>query len=118
MNANYNRGRRFEYARKHYWESLGYVCLRTAGSHGCFDLVVLRGRTVILIQCKVCKTLTEALRLIKAFTAKPPLGIGQGYPTQCMEVYVRDERTVTMGWAKNAPLPVVTDISGNPMDGD
>ena len=116
-NSNYNRGRAFEYARKHYWESLGYVCLRTAGSRGFFDLIVLRGRTVILIQCKVCKTQAEALRLIKAFKVKPPLGTGQGYPAQCMEVWVKDTRILETGWADTTPS-IARDISGNPMDSD
>ena len=39
MNKNYLRGRRFEYEVKKRWTSDTHKALRTAGSHGEFDIV-------------------------------------------------------------------------------
>ena len=75
-NAGYAKGRRFEYERKKWWEALGYVVLRMAGSHGFADLVALDptgAEPVQCIQCKVVRTDAEAKRLVKAFIQEPPL---------------------------------------------
>lgn len=73
-NANYTKGRRWEYALKKQWEANGYMVLRTAGSHGPFDLVAIKnGCYIALIQAKVCATEAEAKRLQAAFQSSPPL---------------------------------------------
>lgn len=73
-NKNYRSGRAFEYEIKKAWEEAGYIVLRTAGSHGIFDLVAFHkiSGTAIGIQCKKVKTLSDAHRLIKAFKDNPP----------------------------------------------
>lgn len=54
MNKAYIAGRNFEYKIKKLLEERGYVVLRTAGSHGPFDLVAIdsQHKTILLIQCK------------------------------------------------------------------
>lgn len=67
-NKNYQAGVRFERERKLYWESLGYTVLRTAGSHGAFDLIALHhGRDPVGVQCKRVSTLAEARRVVGKF---------------------------------------------------
>lgn len=87
MNANYDRGVRFERARKKKWEANDYLVLRTAGSHGAFDLVAVGYGYVYLIQCKVISGGEKAAEnLIKAFKLHPPLPPGDGY-VQIIEVW-------------------------------
>lgn len=52
MNQNYVRGREAEYKLKHDLERAGYLVLRTAGSHGAFDLVALKPTRIRLIMVK------------------------------------------------------------------
>lgn len=81
-----------EYERKKAWEKTGYVVLRTAGSHGPFDLVAIRdGGHINLIQCKSVERDSEAIRLIDTFRAKPPLTPSRFYH-QCLEVKVKGGR--------------------------
>jgi hypothetical protein len=87
-NRNYNRGRAFEYARKKAWEKVGYIVLRTAGSHGDFDLVAVRSGHVTFIQCKLTDDPTVAARLKKAFVAHPPFQSSRHFH-QCLEVKIR-----------------------------
>lgn len=74
-NRNYQRGRRFEYERlKHYKEVMKHDVVRTAGSHGTWDLVAIdapRG-IVTLIQCKVVSSESAARRLLESFKSSPP----------------------------------------------
>ena len=53
-NKNYLNGRRKEYKIKREFEKLGYIVLRTAGSHGFADLIAIeiREKRIIFIQCK------------------------------------------------------------------
>ena len=94
-NRNYQAGVRFERARKKVWEQDGNVVLRTAGSHGPFDLVAIGEDRVRLIQCKRVQTKAQAMRLIRLFEAKPPLFCSGA--TQYLEVYVKDLREVQVG---------------------
>ena len=74
-NANYQRGVRFERERlKHYREVMKHDVLRTAGSHGTWDLVSIDGARgiVTLIQCKVVSSASTARRLLSNFKAAPP----------------------------------------------
>lgn len=74
-NKNYEKGRRFEYERAAHYRAKGCEVMRTAGSHGLFDLVVITARgQVELVQCKVTQDEATADRLIEAFRASPPLG--------------------------------------------
>lgn len=96
-NLNYLAGRRFEYARMKFWRERGYSVLRTAGSHGAWDLILVpctnSARKIILVQCKVVKTYAKALALINKFK-----GTSQSMNYhQRLEVYVRDTREIA-GW--------------------
>ncbi len=54
MNKNYVKGRAKEYRIKKKYEKEGYVCLRTAGSHGFADIVCFHPltRKILCIQAK------------------------------------------------------------------
>lgn len=54
--TNYQRGTRFERSLMKDLNEQGYDTLRTAGSHGAFDVVAFNSDCVIFIQCKVEKT--------------------------------------------------------------
>lgn len=98
-NPNYTRGVRFEYARKRVWEGRGYLVLRTAGSHGAWDLVAIRhDAPVELIQCKVLKagTTKQAEALVRAFKIKHP-HVDSRYFHQTIEVYAMKDRLVSTG---------------------
>jgi len=53
-NKNYLKGRGKEYRLKKKYEMMGYIVLRTAGSHGFADLVCVepRKKEIIFIQAK------------------------------------------------------------------
>lgn len=104
-NKNYNRGRAYEYARMKFWRNHAYEVLRTAGSHGPFDLIVvpLGSDPVMFIQCKRVETLAAANRLIEAFKAKPPIPLKWGQKfQQHIEVYVSSTRQTVTSWASNS----------------
>lgn len=87
-NRNYERGRRWEYKVKKEWEKRDYMVLRTAGSHGPFDLVAVKwGLYPSLIQCKVCSSVAEAGRLQREFLENPPLKPG-GYYEQILQIHI------------------------------
>jgi hypothetical protein len=52
MVTNYRKGATIEYKVMAKLRGLGYSVLRSAGSHGDFDLVAWCHKTVIFIQCK------------------------------------------------------------------
>lgn len=51
-NRNYLVGRALEYSEKKQLEEEGWEVLRTSGSHGRFDLIAIKGQTILLIQLK------------------------------------------------------------------
>jgi len=74
-NKNYLRGRRFEYERlKYYKEVMKHDALRTAGSHGTWDIVDIDSARGIVnfIQCKVVSSESTAKRLLSNFKSSPP----------------------------------------------
>lgn len=52
MNRNYRKGRRNEYRSMRVLEAVGYICIRSAGSHSPFDVIALGPSDVLLVQCK------------------------------------------------------------------
>ena len=96
MNSNYRRGRAFEYERmKHYKEVMKQDVVRTAGSHGQWDLISTdwsRG-IVTYIQCKVVSTQAEAARLLSKWQLEPPFSPRRALH-QTMEVKVKGSREV------------------------
>lgn len=48
----YRKGRNFEYRVEAYFRRIGYVVIRSAGSHGPVDLVCAKGGQIECVQCK------------------------------------------------------------------
>ena len=59
-----NKGIRYEYQIKDYLEAEGYYCMRSAGSHGLFDLIGINvsEKKILLIQCKKIAKGFDALK--------------------------------------------------------
>jgi hypothetical protein len=75
-NTNYVKGRAFEYARMRYYKNSGFdVVMRTAGSHGPYDIVAINAKTgeIFLIQCKVTESPATATRMLNEFRKNPPV---------------------------------------------
>lgn len=89
-NSNYRKGVRFEYERLKHYKAQGLDAVRTAGSHGKWDIITIdaTNNTVNLIQCKVTDDPKTAERLLRAFSAAPPLGKQLFNIHQTMEVKV------------------------------
>ncbi len=83
MNKNYLRGRRFEYAAKKYLEDKGWIVMRTAGSHGPFDIIAIKDGRILLLQLKKWQRLSkkqeifEFLKII-SLPIKPKLDVTVG----------------------------------------
>ena len=95
-NTNYIAGRAFEYERMAHYKALGYEVMRTAGSHGKYDIIAISPMgSVEFIQCKRVSTEAEANLLIKKFRTSPPIPIV--YTTQfhqVLEVKVKGSKKV------------------------
>ena len=55
VNKNYVSGRRFEYTIKKALEKLGWIAIRSAGSHSPFDIIAIKGDRILLLQLKKYK---------------------------------------------------------------
>lgn len=77
-NKNYLRGRAYEYKAKKYLEEQGYTVVRTAGSHGPWDLIAIRGEEKVrCIQIKRTKSPSGVKQLLGKFI---PTSNGYSYP--------------------------------------
>ena len=91
-NPNYKAGRAFEYERRLAWRKEGYEALRTAGSHGSFDIIAVKdGEPVHLIQCKRADDTATAKRLADKFRASPPYPRNEHF-YQWMEIRVKGQK--------------------------
>jgi len=76
-NLNYRAGARLEYGRRKHWQKRGFTVIRSAGSHGEWDLCGIRPEDplhpVVLIQCKRVQTIQQAKAMVKKFKLEPPL---------------------------------------------
>lgn len=73
-NKQYIAGRALEYAVMDYWRKQGYTVVRSAGSHGEWDVMAVKeDRPVDLIQCKRVDTAAAEKRMIASFKSNPPL---------------------------------------------
>ena len=114
-NYSYCRGRSFEYQRARHYREEGCLVLRSAGSHGDFDLTIIRPRgLVLLLQCKRTNIRSVGMRMCREFKANPPLPAG--YYEQRMEVLVKGGEMIV------ETIPAVTqhidvDVSGNTITG-
>lgn len=84
----YRRGRRFEYQRMKHWRDRGYTVIRSAGSHGPFDLIAFRNHEVHFIQCKMLQGEAAAQHLMGLWIASPPLEESEHY-TQHIEIAIK-----------------------------
>ena len=64
-NNNYKRGANLERSIKAYYESIGYIAVRAAGSHGFADVWCTDGRALTLVQGKIGATQTQAVRILE-----------------------------------------------------
>jgi len=60
---SYKKGLKFEYEIKQLFESAGYYVMRSAGSHGIFDLIAIKNGKAFGIQCKYNNHLRPAERI-------------------------------------------------------
>jgi hypothetical protein len=63
MASRYHRGRAFEYRVASLLRAAGWTVIRSAGSHGPFDLVAVRPARVVLLQLKASFSRPAAQRL-------------------------------------------------------
>ena len=70
-NRNYINGANFERKVKAELENAGYLCFRTAGSHGVADIIVVEFGSVMLVQCKISNKISKDERTkLKALCKK------------------------------------------------
>jgi len=58
--TRYETGRRFEYRVYHDLKGRGYYCARAAGSHSKIDVLAVKGKVCLLIQCKTDGAISPA----------------------------------------------------------
>lgn len=93
-NANYVKGRSFEYDCMKRWKENKHVCARSSGSHGVWDVCAVQpGSVVTLIQCKVVMHEADAHKMLRDFKETPPLPYSKCYH-QCLEVKVQGSTKV------------------------
>jgi Holliday junction resolvase len=98
-NSNYLSGRRFEYERMKAWKKKGYATVRSAGSHGLWDLATVKpNEPVNLIQCKVVNERSTGERMIEKFKANPFLPLSRTYH-QYLEIKVKGSKNI-MSWVE------------------
>lgn len=91
-NTNYNSGRKFEYRRMKELRAGGWEVLRTAGSHGPWDLVAIApDGSAVFIQCKRVERASQVRALRSAFLKEHT-----HWKTnhQCLSIYVKETRLV------------------------
>ena len=70
-NKNYVNGANFERKVKKELENEGYLCFRTAGSHGVADVIAILGGRTLLVQCKISNKISKDERVkLKALSKK------------------------------------------------
>lgn len=80
-NKNYIAGRKLEYKAKKELESNDWVVMRTAGSHGPFDLVCVdpEEEFILFIQVKSTKSRAACTRLLNEWVERPPIRVCNKY---------------------------------------
>jgi len=80
----YRKGARYEYYVKQLLEEKGYLVVRTAGSHGPFDLIAFdkRNNLILLVQVKksnyIPKHVKESLKALAGIYTVKPVAYLQG----------------------------------------
>jgi len=57
---SYKKGRNFEYQIIKLFSSAGYYTIRSAGSHGIFDILAVKDGVVFGIQCKLANNISKS----------------------------------------------------------
>lgn len=71
--TQYQRGVRFEYKVKQAYEARGCYVVRSAGSHGLFDLIAIDEHGVEGVQCKYGADITDSeFMQLREFARKHP----------------------------------------------
>jgi len=60
VNKSYKKGYMFERQIFHLFESAGFYCVRSAGSHGVFDIIAIKHGISFGVQCKYNNHISEA----------------------------------------------------------
>ena len=90
-NKNYISGRAFEYKVMKELRDMGFLVMRTAGSHGPFDIVAITDAGYVsLIQCKRVNDYNKVNALVNEFHKNLPLPRSEHY-IQCLAVSVKGE---------------------------
>lgn len=96
-NLNYRAGRRIEYGRRKHWIKRGFEVVRSAGSHGIWDLCGVRledpTHPVQFIQVKRVETATQAKALVRKFEKSPPMLPSPHY-NMVLEVQIKGSKEV------------------------
>lgn len=86
-NKNYLAGRRLEYDLMRLYEERGFSTLRTAGSHGAFDVIAYdEKRKPVFIQCKRVANQATAKRMGKVYESSVSPSL---YYHQCLAIRVK-----------------------------
>ncbi|MFQ5710291.1 MAG: hypothetical protein ACE5GD_00785 [Candidatus Geothermarchaeales archaeon] len=92
--SKYARGAKFERRVKKYFEGLGYLVIRAAGSKP-IDLVCIRDGEVLLVECKT------SLSEVNKSTRERILGISAPFKARAI-VAARDNRRIVLIDAKSS----------------
>ena len=84
--TNYNTGANFERYLKKHFESIGYYCIRSAGSHGAIDLLAIGKNHVHACQLKV-NCYPDQKELKKFYDLPFPENVSK-------EIYVKDKGSI------------------------
>lgn len=80
----------------HELEREGYVVvIRSAGSHGAYDLVAFPANPehqVLAVQCKKVESEAQAKMLVRKFKADPPMLLGKHFQQRIDVTYERGKR--------------------------
>jgi len=103
--SRYRLGRKLEYRIKKLLEEHGYEVIRSAGSHGRWDLIAIKDKIVRLIQVKKGKVQKYKIKDLMPLLAKPAVVSKEAWfyiPRKGIKVVRNDG----MDWSKI----VVTDV--------
>ena len=107
--SRYRLGRRLEYRIKKLLEEHGYEVIRSAGSHGRWDLVAVKDKIVRLIQVKKGKVQKHKIKDLMPLLTKPALVSKEAWfyiPRKGIKVVRNDG----MDWSKLLVFDVEDDL--------
>lgn len=75
-NNKYRRGANLEREVKKYYESIGYIASRSAGSHGAADVWATNFEELVFVQCKIGADIKRCQKILKELSDELLVGIG------------------------------------------